>query len=753
MPLLDYSIPEFEFLVGAFDATDYLDSLRLREAPADYAKSLTYSGQFELSYNDKARAAGLTPDDFDPLTTPGLWRPAQVPVVFSVRGYPLRTFRIKRYIFNPQTNIGQGELEQILDTVEGDRPAEEVELTIGQSGDNLTQVATKLLEAGYSGAAIVPTIAIGQLTGSLDARVISRDPIRDAQSMVLTNYRWLWCDSAEVIRSVSGDPAQNAVLFTRSLGEVEWEPSLDNLNFAAEKIIVTGERQKPAPSSLKVNIINRPEEVTHDDEGRPLKITTYEYAYKADVFSNVDGLRDASGRRLDTSKIVREEKTIFYRYWGINTEFEPLPPIDQEELEYSPTAGPRLAQQLSSFFPALETLGYQVGDRVETVIEYRRTLGEMFPDDRPGDTGLFLYKREVQRDYAKWAYLARGVSQPEAYPTDTSLDLTSAEPIAAGRVNGDGVIQNQKDPRTGGPLQLETRYRKQFTMTKADLPLVTESLKGECNLEPIGWTPFRRKPLVESFGFLPSEEHAANLARQIGLAEIRERDAINITMPIPIEWLAAGAPPLHRCQVYNAELQIKQTVIILDGDSLTFSFTGGKVGTIPTIPDLPLPAPYIPSEIGLAIVPPPSIRAIVDSPITPAYLRIYGGSTWSADDTLPPGLSLSPTGELAGTPTTVTPGAWYTVRVTSGARTATAEIWIEVRAIASPVLPVAEVRAVTTGLTVGMLVTITERAPYRLGVVPGMEVSVADRVNAGTMPVSVGMQVTITTGGGGGGGY
>jgi hypothetical protein len=597
---LDYSIDELQFTVGSFNATDYLDVLKLTQGTADLGKAITWTGDFELSFNRKAEANGLTHDDFDPIATPALWRPDQAIVTLTLNGFTFPLLRIQKYVYDESTRQGRGRLYQILDIVAGDRPAEEIETKVGRNGTELTEVVQKLLEAAFNGATLTPTIAISPLTGYLDTRLTSRDPLNDAQQMVATNYAWLWVDNAEHIRTVPGDPTTNPVLFQRSLGQVEWNPDLDNIDFAAEKIIVTGQRQVAQTPIVNIIVIHAPQERTHDDEGRQRKLVTPTYKKQADLYPDL--YRDEQGRSIDSSDVLAELKTVLYRYYGIDSEFEELPAIQVPD------------SQITQYFPPLASLGYEYGDLVETVTLTERTMEEVFPSEERhffADTTLFVAEKLVERDYCKISYKAKGIINPDGYPNDTTLEMVSAEAIKSGRVNPDGAVNNQVDKR-GGPLRLEKGYRREHTTVGSDVSLTTENLKGECNLQPIGWTPFRQKPLVVDLGFLPSQTHADNLARQIGYQEVRARDAISITMPVPIEWLAAGCPPLHRCQIHNAELQINAPILVIDGQSkqMSFSFTGGRIGGIPAIPDPPEARPYVPTS-GLSIVPVASIRATV----------------------------------------------------------------------------------------------------------------------------------------------
>lgn len=677
MPRLDYSLLPFTVHIGAFEVTNYIDSLKLSAPKSDLGKHLSWVGDFDLAFTYDAEIAGLTHADFDPLQTPTRWRPGVSVATITIAGYTLPKMRIRKYTYNEQTRQGRADLHQILDLVAGDRPAVEIETTIGKDGTPLEEATSKLIEAAFAGATITPTVSIGTLTptGYLDDRLTTRDPMSDAQKLVGSCYAWLHVDSSEAIRAVDGDPQKRPIAFVRSIGQVEWDPDHDGIDFAAEKVIVTGSRKTPAPGSTVIKVLNSAQEQSHDDEGRQIKLVVPTYKKVADLYPDV--FRDENGLPTSTASVLAELKTTEYHYWGIGQNFETLPAIDVDgSLE---------------FFPDLAGLGYEAGELVETVTITQKTRGEIYADLHPGDTSLVEAEKLVERDYAKIQYLTRGEVNPDGYPGDTTLTVAKAEAIKSGRVEPDGAVRNQKG-KGGKPLELEPRYKREYSYTAADIPMVTENLKGECDIAPANWVPFRNNPLVEDAGFIPSQAHADNLARQIAYREVRFRDAINITMPMPLEWLAAGCPPLARCHIHNAELQIEIPVIVMAAEKLSFSFTGARIGTIPTIPDPPPTPPYIPTT-GLQILPAAAMRAIAGVAIS-QQLTAIGGTpayTWVAVSALPAGLGLSSGGLLSGTVAGAVAGANYTVRVTdSVSATVTATIWIEAIALAPAIPPVIE---------------------------------------------------------------
>jgi hypothetical protein len=700
--MLDYSIPSFAVTIANIDITDCVDAIALNQPTPQRGRLLTWAGSLELSLNQRSRIAHGE-DFFNQLINPNLWRPALSDVRISIYGHPLPVMRIRKFAYRKVSRTGTAELYQILDAVAGDRPSQEVDLEIGINGNKLDAVVEALIDAAFVGTQESPAVSAGGLKGHLDRRLTTRDPIAEAQKICDTGYSWLSVDSAETVIRVPGDPMARPIVFARALSQVEEpEPDLSSIDFATEKVIVTGSRMVIVPPEKKQAIAD---EQTHDDEGRQLKLVVPTYKRKSALYPEI--YLDENGIPTDTSLVLAELKTIHYRYWGISSQFESLPPI------------PGADGDPDREMPPLHLLGYEVGDLVETVTEFQRTQGELFPDIHPGGTGLILAETLVERDYCKLKYLTRGELFPEWWPGDTGIVLAEAEAIRSGRVNPDGTIPTaQKD---GQAMRLERPIVRSFVKINAELPMESQVMRAEYKAAQNNYTPFVSVPLVEEVGFLPTQEHADNIAKQIALQEFRRRDALLITMPMPVEWLAAGCPSLARCRIDAAELQIENPVVVMREGALSFSFTGGYVGAIAPIPEPAKPGPWIPID-SIQIFPPSGIVAVVGSAISPIQLFATGGIpayTWSG--TLPAGLAISTSGLVTGTPTATASGG-YSITATDSAFATTTAI-IQIQAIAAtPADPlISELGEAIALAAISVQVAVLQQVPLAdlLGILEG----------------------------------
>jgi hypothetical protein len=210
--MLDYTVPPFQFLIGAFDASEYLDSISLSVPMHEPGQPLLWTGRFKVSNNLRAQANGLTETSFSEFTNPGIWRPFQAVVRLNIRGYLSPIFRIENYRYNPQTASGEGILTQIPAAVAGDRPGESVSTvvsgTIGTAIDNL-------LIAAFRGATVQPGNMVANDGGVLDVPLSTRNPWGDAVRLASLNWNWLAVNGGEAIFSVNG--AGGGMVFGLSL--------------------------------------------------------------------------------------------------------------------------------------------------------------------------------------------------------------------------------------------------------------------------------------------------------------------------------------------------------------------------------------------------------------------------------------------------------------------------------------------------------------------------------------------------------
>jgi hypothetical protein len=614
---LRYQLPLFEFKIGSFDATNFLDSITVSAPISEPSAPLLWTGNFQVSYNRKV-GSGLTENDFDQFTVPQRWRPDQVPVSLKIKGFTLPIFRIASYAYNRQTNTGQGTLHQVLAIADIDRPATEPDIEAG-AATPISDVVNLLIDSAFAGSTLSLTRAILPLTGNIDSKVSSRNPIGDAQKLVSTNWQWLSVDNQERVITVSGDPADNPLLFARSYQQVEWEPDLSAISFAREKVIVTGSRQVPDDSQGGVKFILIVPNDNIDRYGREKRISTETMASLGSLYPRL--------YPNDATQVVSEQKII---YRGFTSDYQghvvvddipdafpvPIPMIVQEYLDTA------WDLQINEIAPAIDS-----PDQRQSLTVQLRPGSVIFSG--PVDPRLFIAELTVETRVGKWTFKPIRSVRPKATVTGDarfSLVLASEELQKSPVVPSPAVHTGAIDPKTGKVAQLEKTPVKEARQIAPTTPLKTEVLKGECSVQPAGWTPIINRPLVQDWGFIPSQAHADNLACQIARREMRRRDTVQVKMPIPDEWMAAGFPLMARCHVGDRELQIDGPIISISDGGCEFSFAGGTIGILPSaVADPPLPAPYIPSG-SLQLIPAASpIIGSVGVPTTPIPLTIGGG--------------------------------------------------------------------------------------------------------------------------------
>jgi hypothetical protein len=644
--MLNYQIRPFTFEIGAFDATDYLESFVVQAPAFEMESPLIWTGNFVVRWNRRARTIdGLAQDDFDPLTNPTIWRPGQQAITIAIQGRALPILRIDRYAYDRINDRGEGTFTQILLAMDGDRPSLEPEIEVGR-GTPLSAAIQKLLGEAFATSRVAAPILITGISGTIDSKIATRNPVGDAQKLCGVNWQWLTVDSQETIVTVGGDPQTRPIVFQRAWAQVDPQPDLDAIHFAAEKVIVSGSRQVPA----KPDCGDNPAPENADEKGRP-------YYHRTQSEAPFESLFPGRRERSPQSLILSEEKEIFYAYsdrpyfikgvfeagtlknYGLYNfeEIQGFSRILESYIEEGFLNRNREAegeeaiatltisrQPYARVFPGAE---FRLGLTVASVqFECSSFQGNFVP------RGL-LFSNEVRTSILNGQRIYSIALYPSNVERRETKDMSRANPHSAGL-----------DPKTGKPQCMEKPPQPQPPQPAPEIPLETESIRAECIIQPNGWLPLNPKPYPVDVGFIPSQGHADNLAYQIALQQIRRRDAMQITMPMPIEWLDAGCPLLARCLVGDGEWQIDAPIVALQNNQLAFSFSAGRIRRFtPPIPT-PTQAPtYTPG--GSTLLPRNTLNATVGVPIEP--IQLPPGTTSS---NLPAGLSLSLSGVLSGAP-------------------------------------------------------------------------------------------------------
>jgi hypothetical protein len=408
---IDYTVPDFQFMIGAFDCTDYLDSISLSQPIHEITQVLTWSGRFTVSYNRKAISVGLTESAFDQGLTPGRWRPNQVQVRLKIKGYDLPVLRIDRYAYNPQTRIGEGTLHQIIDAVATDRPAVDPPLITGgiRLAGALAPVpvhgaVTGLLNAAFYGCNVSPARSNLNMPGLIYGEISTRNPIADAQRFAGIYWNWITVDNTETIRVITGDPLTASVLFSRTLGEMEWTPDIDHINFAAEQVIVTGSHQQPA----KILCDETSPDTTLDRKGRPKYQRVIEQQPLSKIFSK--------GAQGILSPGIAEVKWIFYQYpddlnW------------DSQLLQFMPTS---LLYERDA--ASKSDRNGPIDQPCQTVTVYEWPVGRVFSDQGTANN-LVVAALEMQSERRKGRWVPYGLLDTKNQKNNLNLGLERYEDL------------------------------------------------------------------------------------------------------------------------------------------------------------------------------------------------------------------------------------------------------------------------------------------------------------------------------------
>ena len=544
--MLNYTVPPFQFLVGSFDASEYLDSISLSVPMHELGQTLLWSGQFTISNNLAAQIAGLTDADFSEFTSPGRWRPYQQLVRLNIKGYQSPAFRIEDYRYNAQTRTGEGRLTQIPTAVAGDRPGEEIPTEVS----GVIQAAiSNLITAAFRGATVIPGRSLHVDNGVLDIPLSTRNPWADAVRLSSLSWHWLTVNAAESIVSVPGD---GTLIFSWTAEQVELVPDLAAIYQSANQVIVTGARQVLDES------VNNPS-AQPPSAPRPKFKTTKEYRPFTAVFPQESTL----------DPILFEEKTIIYQYWDDET-FADLPDSGSiSNFLYD------IQSQAQSGISPFSRPPANLATPLQTITMKRQPFGYLFPSVGVV-TGLIPAEVIIESSLRKLTLKPKGVISP-ALGTVTALDIDKRETLTSDAIPPGSQLTIPKQDANGQSQAYELRPNLEPLQPIATRPLKTEVLKGTANLSPIGWNPILKTPLVVDFGFLPDQSRAEILAQKLAMREQRRRDQVLVDMPIPDEWLAAGWPLLGRCQIGGDVYLMDGCALSISDGEAKFGFTGGLV--------------------------------------------------------------------------------------------------------------------------------------------------------------------------------
>lgn len=595
--MLDYTPPKFRFIVGSYDVTAIVDQWEIHAKALEINTDGCWEGSFTLFASADGRTRSLFPDTtLDPLTNPLIWRPSQSPVKISVEFdgvfYGLPVMRVDKYTWNPQTREGQGQLIQFAQSINADRPAETPELKLGQQ-ITLKEIIETLITAAQKDSAQQRPFAIEGITGQLDSPMTTRNPIADVQKLCGVNWRWLTIDNTETIRTVSGLPEDHPILFSRSIDRVAWEPDIQNINFAAPKVIITGSRQvaeapctcTPPPDHNKYV----------DAKGRTKQQATQELKPYKEVYTTSKLLTET----------LAEKKTIMYKYLdkavtGGDISYIELidfgidPGVSYDIRSFTNKANPVTCKDFDEMTPiATVTVKEWPRGRISTKFGL--------------DGNFSIAEIIIEGPTIKGRLVPLGTINTQD-PQNLNLMWVSKEELKNDRNTGKcGPV----DPRTGRGSCVTKPPLQEAAQPGPEIPLRTESIRAEAKVIYSGWDPLIQSPHIEEVGFIPSQAHADKLATAIVNREERRRNAVQVSMPIRSlpEYFMAGCPIVGRARVHDGDFGFEAVIISNAPDRSEISFSCGRMNRL----DSPVPspytmAPYIPSD-GLQLNTPDTVTA------------------------------------------------------------------------------------------------------------------------------------------------
>ncbi len=561
---LNYTVPPFQFVIGSFDASQYLDSISLSVPMHEPGQALLWTGRFKIANNLRAQLNNLTHDDFSEYATPSRWRPYQQSVRLYIKGYPSPIFRIEHYRYNPQTGLGEGILTQIPTAMAGDRPGQTLPTVVG---GNIGTAIYNLLHATFARSTMTlpgltlqlnPTIHPGYNiagdSGTLDVPLSTRNPWSDALRLSSLSWHWLAVDSSEQIVSVDGsvDDSAGAAIFSRTLQQVEIAPDLAAIFQEASTVIVTGARQVEDKSQSQSQNPTAP---------RPKFKTTTEYRPAGAVFPSLGS---------DTTPTLFEEKTIIYQYWDDDGFSGYLPLFSDPLTQFLYDIQTQTETGIDPYKPPTD-----LNTALQTITIKRQPKGYLF-SGLGASTTLVDAEVIVESNIRKLTIKPLGVIFPTLAP-DVTLQIEKRETLTSEFIPPWAQLHPSGVDNNGKVQQYEARPKLEPPQPVATKPLKTETLMGYARLSPLNWTPVFAKPLVVDFGFLPDNARATFLASKIAKREQYRRDQALVDLPIPTEWLAAGWPLLARCTIAGNTYLMDGIAISIADREAKFGFTGGLV--------------------------------------------------------------------------------------------------------------------------------------------------------------------------------
>lgn len=586
----------------SYDLSDCLKSLSFGLPNHEPESLLTWQGSLELMLSQSAEARGITPAILNPTLSPQLWMRglATIEIQFGIFGqYGRLKFRIEKSSYDAQAKKCSVALAQQLSLSNVTIPEIYPDIVYSEQFTTLytaTDAFTRALNS-YSLASnqlVWGDKDLGMGGDELNSREgvwgqrSTRSPL--GELLGLTKQYWSFlCQSLRTelaeIRHV--DYGTLPIAFAKPLSAAIVEPSLDNIDFSAPKILAAGSASLPYPCSSVTFITQDPDNRTFVNEfGYPYKNVTVERKPTASLFPQLTG---------NTVPLISQRKTIEYFYTTTNIielpSYEPFyAPVD----EMSEDSGlfkirTTIEQPAGVVFPQIGVDVTLIKSSI--ILETVRTRGTMRP------AGLVFPERNKGK------------------VVDFALVQDNVEKLTSGVGNSFGSGTTAR-----GDHQC-TDYVKPAKTRKVNLRLNEQSFRGEASIDQ-GYLPALNFPMIYSIGYCSSQSLATRVAERLAVRETARKYADEVTLPVPIEYLAAHCPQFVAAHVGTKVYQVdqRQLSFIVDEEGRVsgyMSFTGNLLRLASAVPEAPAQLVYDPtgnafaSELEAAVgLLPPTVRAV-----------------------------------------------------------------------------------------------------------------------------------------------
>jgi hypothetical protein len=598
---IDYTKTNFRLFAGdSLEITEYVDSIKIGIPDPEPGQILTWQGQIEISYNLPAIRSGVAEAEFDEWQRPLRWRPDRLMALILIAENGENTLiplRIQRYAYSRQKRMGVANVHQIIDALAIDRPAEMAEYQLDRvdGGAELTDVIGSLIDLAYKVVSLpTPAIDLSKIWGKFEDTIATRNPLNDAADLGAACWTFMRLDPLERIQFMSLDTLMQPILFRRSDREMELDPEMNGFADWRSKAIVTGHYQHAAIPDCE----NTDQKENLDEQDRPMILQTISEAAYATVYPGTGS--------TSTALTPSEKKTVLTQYgdselsgllsqiWGRVTGGLLTATVEAEAVN---TPNPEVVVPEIPQIKKTDNTG-----SVGTITITSRPFGSIFPDVPAGPADLktfYVASVELQTERKKAVFAPRGIASPASIGLLLDLVLVSREIIpehsASTLTATEGSPIDPNDPNKGLRC-LEPRPQLEPRSTMPDFKMETVPVRGECNIEPQGWEPLVKVPLIKDFGFIPSQAHANALACQVAAQHVRKGSPHTTTMPIPAEWIAAGCPPIFRFHCGAVEYEAIGLALEFSRDRRSLSFDALRLGAAPLVPVPADPPLYIPGS-------------------------------------------------------------------------------------------------------------------------------------------------------------